>query len=363
MRTSLVQRVAAASARRPKTMIALWLLLVIGCLTAGAMTGTKTLEGADGGVGESGRADHRLEAAGLDGVPVENVLVRSDDPAKTAQAVDALSERVTDLDAVKDVSAEATKAGGKTTLVSITLRGDPDDAQDVVEPIEQAVADDPRPRRHPPAGRRRHRRQGLRHDHRGGPQVGRADLAADHPRRAGDRVRRARRRARPAAARHHRRRRRDGRRRRHLPDRPRRRRDELDDHADRPRRRRRLLALLHPPRARGTRRRQGQAGRAGGDRGHRRPRDRGLRADGHRRARRPARHRPVGLREHGARRRWRRRDRRDRLAHRAPRDARAARRQDQPRPPAGLRRKRPRTRVAPGPRSPARSRSGLAPRC
>ncbi len=141
MRTSLVQRVAAASARRPKTMIALWLLLVIGCLTAGAMTGTKTLEGADGGVGESGRADHRLEAAGLDGVPVENVLVRSDDPARTAQAVDALTERVSDLDAVKEVSADATKAGGKTTLVSITLRGDPDDAQDVVEPIEQAVAD------------------------------------------------------------------------------------------------------------------------------------------------------------------------------------------------------------------------------
>ncbi len=141
MRTSLVQRVAAASARRPKTMIALWLLLVVGCLTAGAMTGTRSLEGADAGVGESGRADHRLEDAGLDGVPVENVLVRSADAAGTAKAVDALTDRVSRLDAVEDVSAETTKAGGKTTLVSITLRGDPDDAADIVAPVEQAVAD------------------------------------------------------------------------------------------------------------------------------------------------------------------------------------------------------------------------------
>jgi uncharacterized membrane protein YdfJ with MMPL/SSD domain len=141
MRTSLVQRVAAASARRPKTMIALWLLLVVGCLTAGTLTGTRSLEGAEGGVGESGRADQRLEAAGLDGVPVENVLVRSGDAATTARAVETLTGKVAGLDAVSDVSAEATKAGGRTTLVSITLRGDPDDAKDVVGPIEQAVAD------------------------------------------------------------------------------------------------------------------------------------------------------------------------------------------------------------------------------
>src|SRR5919106_640105 len=51
-----VRRAASGSARRPKTMIALWLLLVVGCVTAGAMTGTKELSGPDAAV--------RLQQAG-----------------------------------------------------------------------------------------------------------------------------------------------------------------------------------------------------------------------------------------------------------------------------------------------------------
>ena len=78
-------RCAAASARFPKTVILLWLLLVAGFVTAGAMTGTKSLTGADAGVGESAQADEQLAAAGLQDPAVESVLIRSSDRAATAR--------------------------------------------------------------------------------------------------------------------------------------------------------------------------------------------------------------------------------------------------------------------------------------
>ena len=49
----VVQAIALLSARRPKTMIALWLAIVVGCLVAGGMAGTEQLTGTQSGVGES----------------------------------------------------------------------------------------------------------------------------------------------------------------------------------------------------------------------------------------------------------------------------------------------------------------------
>jgi uncharacterized membrane protein YdfJ with MMPL/SSD domain len=141
-----VRRAASGSARRPKTMIALWLLLVVGCLTAGAMTGTKELSGPDAAVGESGRAEQRLEDAGLQDSAVESVLIRSDDAATTRAAADALTADLGRLDATVAAvrgpadTPELSTAGGRTVLVQATLRGDPDHAADHIAPIEDAVA-------------------------------------------------------------------------------------------------------------------------------------------------------------------------------------------------------------------------------
>ena len=139
----LVRRAASTSARRPKTMIALWLLLVVGCVTAGALTGTKQLSGPESAVGESGRAERQLEQAGLQDAATENVLVRSNDPATTNAAANALATKLDTLPVVADVRAgtpELSTAGGRTVLVQVTLRGDPDDAKDHVAPVEHAVA-------------------------------------------------------------------------------------------------------------------------------------------------------------------------------------------------------------------------------
>ena len=75
-----VRRVAHGSARRPKTTIALWLLLVVGFTVGGGMAGTQYLDASDTGTGESARADKRLiDAAGLGEPAVEQILVRSGD--------------------------------------------------------------------------------------------------------------------------------------------------------------------------------------------------------------------------------------------------------------------------------------------
>ena len=138
---TFMRRIATAAARRPRTTIALWLVFVAACLFAGSLTGVKTLTGSETGTGESARADARVDAAGLRTPAGESILVRSGDPASTAAATAAL---VTRLDALREVRAvndpPLTTAGGRTALVQVTLRGDPDDAKEHVAPIEAAVA-------------------------------------------------------------------------------------------------------------------------------------------------------------------------------------------------------------------------------
>ena len=135
-----VRRAANTSARRPRTTIALWLILVAACVVAGAMTGTRMLTGSESGTGESARADALVDRAGLHDPAGEAVLVRSDDPAATRAAVGALQARLRQLPAVGEVRPALDADGGRTALVELTLSGDPDDAADHVAPVVSAVA-------------------------------------------------------------------------------------------------------------------------------------------------------------------------------------------------------------------------------
>src|SRR4051812_20996823 len=140
-----VRRVAGASARHPRRVIALWLLFVVACVFAGATAGTKTLTDSQMGTGESASADHRIAAAGLRRPASENILVRSADPATTRAAERALEARLQRLREVRDVTGPRdtpalSRAGGRTVLVQATLRGDPDDAKLHVAPLQDAVA-------------------------------------------------------------------------------------------------------------------------------------------------------------------------------------------------------------------------------
>ena len=137
----ITRRSAAASARRPKTVILLWLLLVIGFVAAGAMTGTQSLTGADAGVGESAKADRQLAAAGLRDPAVESVLIRSDSEQTTAATASDLARRAARLPEVASVRDDLTRAGGRATLVQVSLRGDPNDAGEHVDGLADAIED------------------------------------------------------------------------------------------------------------------------------------------------------------------------------------------------------------------------------
>jgi RND superfamily putative drug exporter len=52
-----VSSISGASARHPRTMVALWLLLIAGCIFAGASVGTGTLSNAGSGTGDSVKGD------------------------------------------------------------------------------------------------------------------------------------------------------------------------------------------------------------------------------------------------------------------------------------------------------------------
>jgi RND superfamily putative drug exporter len=154
----VVARVSGASARRPKRVLLLWLVFVVACIVGGSVTGTRSLGPAEQGVGESGRATEALVAAGLREPATEAVLVRTDDAATTAGVTRELRTRLRGVPGVRAVdgpfgpgrrAASLTTDGGRTSLVLVTMRGDPDTAEERVKPVQDAVA--AVARRHPDA--------------------------------------------------------------------------------------------------------------------------------------------------------------------------------------------------------------------
>jgi uncharacterized membrane protein YdfJ with MMPL/SSD domain len=140
-----VRSISGASARHPRTMVALWLVLIAGCIFAGAAAGTKTLSNAGSGTGESARADAALSAAHLNSPATESVLVSSGSAHSTGAAVRALEVRARRLPGVASVQGprEApvlARAGGRLALVQVQLRGDPDHADEHVAPLQKVVA-------------------------------------------------------------------------------------------------------------------------------------------------------------------------------------------------------------------------------
>jgi uncharacterized membrane protein YdfJ with MMPL/SSD domain len=140
-----VSAVAGGAARRPKLTIALWLALITACVVVGAQVGTRMLSDAASGTGQSAKAQSRLSAAGLQAPAVENVLVRSPSPTMTMRAATELQRQARALPSVASVRGPArtpalSRAGGRTALVQVQLRGDPDNADEHVAPLQAVVA-------------------------------------------------------------------------------------------------------------------------------------------------------------------------------------------------------------------------------
>jgi uncharacterized membrane protein YdfJ with MMPL/SSD domain len=135
----LVHAAARASARRPKIVIMLWLALVAGCVISGSLVGTKSLSNVDSGSGESGRAELRLQHAGLLNTFTESLIVKSGSAATTDRAVAALTAGAAHARYIGSLSAPTTRDGGRVALIEATVRGDPDQQTDHVAPLQKAV--------------------------------------------------------------------------------------------------------------------------------------------------------------------------------------------------------------------------------
>jgi uncharacterized membrane protein YdfJ with MMPL/SSD domain len=141
----VIRRVSGAAARRPRLTITLWLLLVVACVVGGMAAGTKQLTNDQTGVGESARANSLIAAAHLRRPAQENILVRSANAATTRSAVAALQTSLRAVPRAGSIRRPSdtpalSKAGGRTALVQVTLRGDPDKAGDHVDGVQRAVA-------------------------------------------------------------------------------------------------------------------------------------------------------------------------------------------------------------------------------
>ncbi len=139
-----VSAISGAAERRPKTMITLWLVLIAACVVSGSLTGTRMLSQTDSGTGQSAHALRTLNAAGLKAPSIESVLVSSASPARTARAAQAIERRAAALPVVASVlgagrSPSLSRDHGRIALVRITLRGNPDVADQHAAEVQQAV--------------------------------------------------------------------------------------------------------------------------------------------------------------------------------------------------------------------------------
>jgi uncharacterized membrane protein YdfJ with MMPL/SSD domain len=134
-------RLAAAAARgaqrRPKTIIAVWLLLVVACVFMGASAGTKSLTNVQSEVGQSAKADALLQSEQLRDPASESILITAATPSAAKAAAADLAGRAAALPQVASVAGpEQSPAlmgdGGRVVLVQVQLRGDPDKAEDQV---------------------------------------------------------------------------------------------------------------------------------------------------------------------------------------------------------------------------------------
>jgi RND superfamily putative drug exporter len=137
-------RAARWSATHPWRAIAMWLVFVAACFAIGQAAGTHRATDLDQTVGESGRAAHWLHDAGMDDPATESVLISSRsgalDSAAAARAAADVTRRFSALPGVAHVDAVEHATGGQALLVNVTMRGDPDTAQDRVQPLLDATA-------------------------------------------------------------------------------------------------------------------------------------------------------------------------------------------------------------------------------
>jgi RND superfamily putative drug exporter len=151
-----VERIAGWSARRKKTAVFGWLLLVAVVLVAGHALGAKSVPTYD--PGQSGQAERTLhQLTGNEfAAPTESVLIQARAPGQrfssdiamqqaTRQVVAALAALPKSASDIQSPfgpdGSHLVSANGQSALVTFHVSGNPDDSTTAVQPAQAAVAD------------------------------------------------------------------------------------------------------------------------------------------------------------------------------------------------------------------------------
>jgi putative drug exporter of the RND superfamily len=157
-RPPLVERIAGWSARHRKTAVFGWLILVIGAVLLGGALGTKNLPSYD--PGQAGQAERVLSRPGVVQRPAESVLIQARSGGRTAsndpemrQATQQVAAALRAVPrAAADIRAPLAASGGvsggagqisadrRSELVTFTVAGNPDNADQTVVAAQRAVA-------------------------------------------------------------------------------------------------------------------------------------------------------------------------------------------------------------------------------
>jgi uncharacterized membrane protein YdfJ with MMPL/SSD domain len=147
-RANLAARIGRWSARHRRTAIAGWLAFIVVVCVAGGMAGTKTLEYAESGVGESGHADRTVFNA-FPETASEGVLIQSlSADAGDAQFKTVVADVVRRLDTTPGVQRledpyrdeGSISSDGHSALVTYELPGDAEQAKAAVDAPLAAIA-------------------------------------------------------------------------------------------------------------------------------------------------------------------------------------------------------------------------------
>lgn len=145
--TALPTRAARWSATHPWRAIGAWLLLVAIAVGLAATVPTQDTSDADYRRGDSGLAEARIDAAGLDDPPSENVLIAARSGALDADegraAADEVAARMDGVAGVARVGTPVPSEDGTSLLVPVELTSDDVEADPLLAATAAVQADHP----------------------------------------------------------------------------------------------------------------------------------------------------------------------------------------------------------------------------
>jgi uncharacterized membrane protein YdfJ with MMPL/SSD domain len=137
---SIAARAGAWSARNRRKAILGWLAFVLIAFAVGNAAGMKTLTDEESGTGESARAEKVLTDAFPEG-PNERVLVQATGAKDRTAAIRDVQKTLADAKGITNIDEPQHSKDGRSAYVEFEIvENDEKKAQEVVEPIEAAIA-------------------------------------------------------------------------------------------------------------------------------------------------------------------------------------------------------------------------------